>query len=316
MNSFVKIFIAGGVFCLFLFNSKAVSCGEEFVFPFADDDLVSQNSRQVLEMQPVRNSSSSSTLPSRCAFPIDTATALPEASAILAERNKVRFPIPQAALAGFLPLLEMGEDVIFEAFRFSASCSSEFKFKRCERDGSVFFINPGCNISLEDNYNSYQYFIVAANREEAAHALNEVEKFKREKCLTLLNQVKIVLFNLYDSKMPTTPFNDLYSIVPKNNIVSFILDENFMGKWVLLKDLCLNFHWKNWPGIRITVPLSNRRLFTQEILSDVYKRVLRQWHSIIDAIDLGIFENESEAAEGMLDVIGNLPPSASRWNIF
>ena len=199
---------------------------------------------------------------------------------------------------------------------FSASCSSEFKFKRCERDGSVFFINPGCNISLEDNYNSYQYFIVAANREEAAHALNEVEKFKREKCLTLLNQVKIVLFNLYDSKMPTTPFNDLYSIVPKNNIVSFILDENFMGKWVLLKDLCLNFHWKNWPGIRITVPLSNRRLFTQEILSDVYKRVLRQWHSIIDAIDLGIFENESEAAEGMLDVIGNLPPSASRWNIF
>lgn len=335
MNSFVKIFIAGGVFCLFLFNSKAVSCEQEYIFPFADDDLVSQNSRQVLEMQPVRNSSSPSALPNSRAFPIDTATALPEASAILAERNKVRFPIPQADLAGFLPLLEMGEDVIFEALKFSAR-PSECKNRRYGRDSNVFFINPGCiislndiwryerdgglssinpgcNISHDDIYSCYQYFIVAANGEEAALIFNAVENFKREKRLTLLNQIKIVLFNLYDSKMPTTPFNDT---VPKENIVSFILEDNIKGRFVLLKDLCFSFHWKKWPGIRITVPLSNRRLFTQEILSDTYRRVLRQWHSRIDTIDLGIFENESEAAEGMLDVIGNLPPSASRWNIF
>jgi len=250
--------------------------------------------------------------------------------------------MPQAALAGFLPLLDMGEDVIFEAFRFSDR-PSECKLRRYERDGNVFFINPrciislndswryerdggvssinpGCNISHDDIYSCYQYFIVAANGEEAALIFNAVENFKREKRLTLLNQIKIVLFNLYDSKMPTTLFNDPYSIVPKENIVSFVLEDNIWGGLVLIKDLCTSFHWKKWPGIRITVPsskpLSNRDVSTQEILSDTYRRVLRQWHSRIDTIDLGIFENESEAAEGMLDVIGKPPPSASRWNIF
>jgi hypothetical protein len=216
---------------------------------------------------------------------------------------------PQAVPTHFLPLLEMEADVIIESFKFSESSSPELNHRRYERDDSVFFIHHSYTLPLEDKY---QYFIVAFNTEEATHTFKTLETFKSKKPL-LPNQIKIVLFNLYDRETPTTVSKDLPSIVPKKNIISFILDDSFKNSCL---HLCRNFHWKKWPGIRITVPLSDSRLFTQEILRDMYDRVLRQWHSRIDTVDLGMFKDQNEAAEGMLDVIGKLPPSASRWNIF
>lgn len=331
MKHLTKIFIAGGAFCLFILNAKAASCDA----CLAPADLVSQDGHQVVETRPVANSSTApSTLPTSGAFPVDTAVALPEAIALPespippteqplaapAERHEIPLPAPQTAPTGFQTLLEMGADVIIKAFHFSESTrSTEFKCRRYTRDSNVFFIlnlASGWQVT-DDNYNRCQFFIIAAKEKEAMPTFNAVERFKRELGLTLPNQIKIVSFDLYDSEVPATPFHDrLYSIVPKRNILSFVLADNVKGKFVLLKDLCVRMHWKEWPGIRVIVPSSDRGFFTEEILRDMYERVLRQWHSRIDTIDLGVFANESEAAERMLDVIGQPPPSASRWNIF
>lgn len=331
MKYLAKIFIAGGAFCLFIFNAKAASC-DTYLAP---TDLVSQDGHQFVETRPVASSSTApSILPTSGAFPVDTAVTLPEAIALPASliptteqpssaparRHEIPLPTPQTTPSlspSFPTLLEMEADIIIEAFRLSESNhhSTEYKCIRY-RDSSVFFILNLANgqVSAADNYNRYQYLIVAAGKEEAIPTFNTVEKFKMELGLTLPNQLKIVSFNLYDSEVPVTFRDDLYSIVPKRNILSFVLDDTVKGKSVILLKLCI-LHWKKWPGVRVIVPSSDRSFFTEERLRDMYERVLRQWHSRMDAVDHGVFANANEAAERMLDIIGQLPPS-SRRNIF
>lgn len=219
-------------------------------------------------------------------------------------------------------LLDMGIDIVLEAFSFITNCNFsshgggyiQETIKKYQED--IYFISLGRftkeTIIKNEDYHRVQYIFITLQN-DVLDAIKMIRDFKRELNLSLNNQVKLIMFS--PSDLNNTKVRSYSEQINRKNIISFNLQYNWYN-FQISRSVCplgvsIDIpHDKHNKGFRLsrlnpvdTCIDPSQSLsdwgFLKETLREIYEKALHKWNFRMDAIENGMFKDENEILNKM-----------------
>lgn len=219
-------------------------------------------------------------------------------------------------------LLDMGVDIVLEAFSFITNCNFssygegyiQETIKKYQED--IYFVSLGKitkeTITKNEDYHRVQYIFITL-QDDVLYVIKMIRNLKRELDLSLNNQVKLIMFS--PSDLNNTTLRSYSEQINRKNIISFNLQYNWYN-FQISRSVCplgvsIDIpHNKHNKGFRLSrlnpvdtcidpsQSLSDWGVL-KETLREIYEKALHKWNFRMDAIENGMFKDENEILNKM-----------------